>query len=298
MHNHIDKFVSSGFSKLKKQPSTYTSNLLLLLLLSTTLFYKSKPHLSHNSGNGKTNIVIDSILPSFGQYEKLITTTIFPQTMQVTINNDIQIYPMAILPMQLPKYIAPKTIVQPVTFLPNTPIKKWRQFSISISHTQQFDYRFNSRATSSSFLTFYDLTNRTSVGAGLIYTKNSRIRLMPMTQKFSYLEVPLLIKYRIAELNRLSANTTFGTSLSYMLGTTSKLIIEDGEGNLQTLTTIHTEPLKSVYAGAIIKIGAEYSIAPSIQFKVEPFFKTAITSVYNHTYPFSVGLDFGISYHF
>lgn len=340
---------------------------------SNTIFNKIKKDLI------QPTILIDSVLPSLTQLANLIATTVLPQTMQVAINNEVQLYPMAVLPLQLPKYNAPQSIVQPIASLPNTPIKKLKRFSISASYTPLYSYRFKLAefddlipidtnpvvvppvaltasvpketivekpllAFSSSILVFYDLTNRVSIGTGLTYTKSGQrsiynntvysplddsasveqsnyytintssaygtlssnyyatntnsVKLTSMTQKFSYLEIPFLIKYRIAELNRLTVNTTIGASVNYMLGTTSKLTIEDSEGNLQTLASFHEEPLKSVHAGAIIKLGIEYSLAPAINFRLEPFFKTALTPVINKTYPFSVGLDCGISFHF
>ncbi len=129
-------------------------------------------------------------------------------------------------------------------------------------------------------------------------TSTDSIQLKSLKQSFICLQIPFMLKYRIIDYKRFALTTTLGVSLNYMTLSSANLTLVDKEGILHTLPSTQIDSLKSFTAGALIKIGAEYSFTPHVHFNFEPFFKTAITPIHDHTYPFSVGINCGITYHF
>lgn len=129
-------------------------------------------------------------------------------------------------------------------------------------------------------------------------TDTHAVELKSITQKFRYLELPLMIQCKIIEHNKFNLHATLGTSLGYMLASSAYLTIEDSNGMLQHLSAAPKDELIAWNLGAIVKVGGGYSLSPSLCIEVEPFFKTALSPTYERTYPFSLGLNCGINYHF
>jgi hypothetical protein len=191
---------------------------------------------------------------------------------------------------------------------------------------------------SSSLNVFYDLNHRLSIGTGITYaikgqkieynnikynpmvtaelyeinttnsygdysttfytTDGEAVSLNQMIQLYKFIEIPFMIKYEALNLKRVSFNTTLGASLNYMLSSSAYLSIEDANQLSYSAIANQLTPFNRWSAGAILKMGMSYSMTPNIRLELEPFFKTNVSPLVEQTYPFSIGINCGINYHF
>jgi hypothetical protein len=115
-------------------------------------------------------------------------------------------------------------------------------------------------------------------------------------QYFEYLEVPLIVKYKIID-RKLDFHLLGGISTNFLAGNSVK-IAGDGKkydfGETDEITKVN-------YAGSV-GIGFEYPVLANLMLNIEPKFRYYLNpidkSVNLNVYPYSFGLFAGISYVF
>jgi len=115
-------------------------------------------------------------------------------------------------------------------------------------------------------------------------------------QYFEYLEIPLIVKYKIVD-RKLDFNLLGGISTNFLAGNSVK-VADNGKkydyGETNDITKVN-------YSGSV-GIGFEYPVMANLMFNLEPKFRYYLNpidkSVNMNVYPYSFGLFAGISYVF
>ncbi len=115
-------------------------------------------------------------------------------------------------------------------------------------------------------------------------------------QHFEYLEVPLLVRYRLVD-RRMGLNLLGGLSTNFLVG--SNVYFQEG-GEREQIGT--TGDLKPVNYSSVVGLGLQYSINRNFHINMEPTFRYYLNSINTLTgvgsHPYSLGFFTGISYSF
>ena len=116
------------------------------------------------------------------------------------------------------------------------------------------------------------------------------------TQYFEYLEIPLVIKYKLID-RKIDFNILSGISTHFLIGNDLYLDYDDNNSKFSENVTVNTVN----YSGSV-GIGIEYPILSKLLLNLEPKFRYYINPlVKNPSYnihPYSLGIFTGISYVF
>jgi len=168
-------------------------------------------------------------------------------------------------------------------------------FHFSSSGSQH--YTFNSSCgtvhlqTQPSFL-----TPHSNIPDTVKFTTNTSIQL-------KYINVPVIIRYSPDFLTkgRFSFYANVGMSFSFLVNKQAKVVIGDAS-NSYSETSNDISGLRSMYYGWLFGIGAQYQFYRGFSVFAEPSFRGSISSITDSNsqsfYPYSLGVNTGISYHF
>lgn len=115
-------------------------------------------------------------------------------------------------------------------------------------------------------------------------------------QKFNYLEIPLIVKYKFYE-RKVSLNIVSGLMAGVMLGSSNYFYSSDQKYNLG-----NTKNLREMLYSTVMGVGVQYDISQKLSINLEPRFKYALHSInssqeYNFR-PYSLGVYSGVSFNF
>jgi len=137
---------------------------------------------------------------------------------------------------------------------------------------------------------FFDAN--TAVGS----TEESAIREGDVLQHFEYLEVPVILRYRVVD-RRVGLNVLGGLSTNFLVG--SNVYFQEN-GNKEFIGT--TADLKPVNYSGVMGLGLQYSISRNFHINMEPTFRYYLNSINKasgiNSHPYSLGFFTGISYSF
>jgi hypothetical protein len=122
------------------------------------------------------------------------------------------------------------------------------------------------------------------------------IRTGDLRQHFEYLEVPVILRYRLVD-RRIGLNLLGGLSTNFLVG--NKVYFEEG-GNREYIGT--TDDIKMVNYSSVVGLGLQYSIKRNFAINLEPTFRYYLNSINTGSgigaHPYSLGFFTGISYAF
>ena len=116
-------------------------------------------------------------------------------------------------------------------------------------------------------------------------------------QSIKFINVPLMVRFQMTK-NKFTWYANGGVSANFTVQEKAKIIMNNSE------TTIinHVNGLKKMYYGFLLGAGVQYNIYDDFGIFIEPIFRGSFTSITQNTnvssYPFSVGLNLGVSFHF
>ncbi len=114
-----------------------------------------------------------------------------------------------------------------------------------------------------------------------------------LVQNFEYLEIPLLVSYKILS-KKISLNVSGGLNANVLVGNKA-FILDDDKKNVGK-----TENMNSLLCSSTLGVGVEYLISENLAFNIEPAFKYYLTTITpatkSNNYYFA--LYTGISYMF
>ena len=117
------------------------------------------------------------------------------------------------------------------------------------------------------------------------------------TQVVRFINAPLMIGYRIV-INRFTLFADAGVSVNYVLQERAKLRI----GSTESTITNHIKGLQKMNYGYLIGTGLQFNLYDNLGIFMEPMFRGSLTSLTRNTgvncYPYSLGLNAGVSLHF
>ena len=113
---------------------------------------------------------------------------------------------------------------------------------------------------------------------------------------FGFVEVPLLVKYRLIDRKKLNVTFSGGLWTNFLVGNSTNLLIGKQTAPAETVN-VHT-----VNYSSSLGLGFEYPFASSLSISVEPTFRYYLNSIYNNdsynVRPYSFGIMTGVSYSF
>lgn len=113
-------------------------------------------------------------------------------------------------------------------------------------------------------------------------------------QNLDYLEVPLVIKYKMLQ-SRFSVNLSGGLSPGILVNNRSYFSV-DGE----KVQTGYTENIKPVIYNSVMGLGIEYSISTKLSINLDPLFKYSLSPINSNSgikyHPYSISWFTGITY--
>jgi hypothetical protein len=122
------------------------------------------------------------------------------------------------------------------------------------------------------------------------------IRTGDVLQHFEYLEVPVILRYRVVD-RKMGLNLLGGLSTNFLVG--SNVYFEEG-GSREFIG--NTENLRIVNYSSVLGLGLQYSIMRNFCINLEPTFRYYLNSINSFSgigsHPYSVGFFTGISYSF
>jgi len=148
-------------------------------------------------------------------------------------------------------------------------------------------------ATIGSKEDFADISNNP---AGSWENEVLDIRTGDLRQRFEYLEVPVILRYRVVD-RRMGLNLLGGLSTNFLVG--NNVYFEEG-GNREYIGT--TDDIRTVNYSSLVGLGLQYSIKPNFSINLEPTFRYYLNSINTGSgigsHPYSLGFFTGISYAF
>jgi len=115
-------------------------------------------------------------------------------------------------------------------------------------------------------------------------------------QNFEYIEIPLVIKYKVLD-NRFSMNLSGGLSPGLMVNNTAYIQVEDVDYQID-----RSEEFYPVIYNTVVGVGLDYAIKSNLHLSFTPAFKYSLNSIRkDHSiqyHPYSISLFTGISYTF
>jgi hypothetical protein len=130
-----------------------------------------------------------------------------------------------------------------------------------------------------------------SVEGSVLYQNNSKLVL-----HFDYLEVPLMMKYRLFG-QVLCVSLGGGLTTSFLVNNSAHILSKDSK-----IDVGETQDIRSALISGLLGISVEYKLTDKINFSIEPQFKQAFSTVNNSYYienfPRSISVFSGIKYNF
>jgi hypothetical protein len=115
-------------------------------------------------------------------------------------------------------------------------------------------------------------------------------------QQFQYLELPLILRYRIID-RRLGFHFLGGLSSNFLVGNSA--YYQEG-GNKEQIGT--TTNLRPVNYSSVVGMGMDYSISKKFHLNLEPTFRYYLNSINTgsviKSYPYTIGIFTGLLYTF
>ena len=125
---------------------------------------------------------------------------------------------------------------------------------------------------------------------------NIQINSGQVEQQFEYLEVPMIVKYKMVD-RRIGLNVLGGMTTNFLVGSDA-YYIENSNRELIGRTI----DLKKVNYSSLVGLGMDYKLSKRFQLNLEPFFKYYLNSINLassiKSRPYSIGVYTGISYLF
>lgn len=125
---------------------------------------------------------------------------------------------------------------------------------------------------------------------GNIYDSNS-----DLIQNFDFLEVPLIVKYKMIDSKKVDVNLMGGIGTNILVG--NRVFISDENGLHKIGETQNINPLNY---RSTLGFGVEYTLTERFELNLEPQFKYSINSVNADVYyrPYSFAIFTGLNYKF
>ncbi len=118
-------------------------------------------------------------------------------------------------------------------------------------------------------------------------------------QILQFINIPLIIRFQLVK-NKFSYYAYSGLSANFLINEQSVVSIENPTS--ETIIISNISGLKKLTCGFLLGIGAEYNFYKGLSIFTEPVFRGSITSINQNTsvtsYPISIGLNTGFTYHF
>lgn len=115
-------------------------------------------------------------------------------------------------------------------------------------------------------------------------------------QNFEYLEVPMIIRYKIID-RKLDFNFLGGLSTNFLIGSNAYFLEDKSKEKIGKTTDI-----KPVNYSSILGFGVGYSISKRLNINLEPTFRYYLNSINVsssiRSHPYSVGIFTGLSFYF
>ena len=124
---------------------------------------------------------------------------------------------------------------------------------------------------------------------------NATIYEGEIIQNFEYLEIPMLVRYRLID-RKVGFNVLGGVSTNFLVGSNAFY----SENNTKEKIGKTTD-LKPINYSSIVGLGLDYAITEKLFINLEPTFRYYINSVNNtglKSHPYSMGIFTGLSYYF
>lgn len=125
---------------------------------------------------------------------------------------------------------------------------------------------------------------------------------MSATSTRSYLGIPVQLKYFAFTTNKVNAFITIGAAINVSTGSQTVMNWQDYWQNEGTSNISTIQGLQTVYYSYSIGVGISYKISNQIGLYLEPAMQGSLTSINKNTpvvsYPYILGLNAGLTYHF
>jgi hypothetical protein len=122
------------------------------------------------------------------------------------------------------------------------------------------------------------------------------VRPGELIQHFEYLEVPLILRYRVVD-RRVGLNLLGGLSSNFLVG--NRVYFEE-DGSREYIG--RTNDIRTVNYGSIVGLGLQYSVSRNLSLNMEPTFRYYLNSINTlpgvGSHPYSLGFFTGIFYSF
>lgn len=126
--------------------------------------------------------------------------------------------------------------------------------------------------------------------------RNQPSESQTLQQNFDYLEIPLLVKYKVID-RKVDFNVLSGLSTHILVGNSTYIIVDESKERLG-----QTSDIKNLNYSGALGMGIEYPLTSSMVISVEPLFKYYLNSVNESnqvdSHPYSFGLFTGLSFIF
>ncbi|WP_333599448.1 outer membrane beta-barrel protein [Flavobacterium sp.] len=175
---------------------------------------------------------------------------------------------------------------------------------ISFNLTERISFRLGFQKTNASLITkgaavntanYNNIGYNSNVSNQSIYAASNNAQTMDITQKISYTEIPMEVKYKFLD-KKIGVKGIFG--FSYLLLNDNEVSIKTDTGFSQTIGK--TSSLSKMAFSANFGIGLDYQIAKKLKLILEPMFNYQLKTFENNTNvkPFVFGIRTGIQYSF
>lgn len=117
-------------------------------------------------------------------------------------------------------------------------------------------------------------------------------------QRFQYLEIPLVLRYTIANTDAMNMYLLGGLNTHFLVGNDVYLIVNELRDNIG-----ETEGVRSINYGTTLGAAFQFTMADNLYFNIEPTVKYFLNSInksnnYATSHPYSFGLYTGVTYAF
>ena len=134
-----------------------------------------------------------------------------------------------------------------------------------------------------------------------VYDQVNQIYRSQINKKYAYLQIPLIVGYRLNDMNRITFSVNAGPVLSMTMFKKAEAIIYPDDAVQIIDVQSNAVSRVSTYWDMLVSLGINYRLTPRLSFNIEPQYKTSIGSVYTDSNPqlkkpYSVGLRSGIMF--
>ncbi len=135
------------------------------------------------------------------------------------------------------------------------------------------------------------------IGVSALNEGDSLVTNISCRQKLQFINIPLTIRYKIAG-NHFTCFADAGFAFNFVINERAKL----QTGNTEKTITNNIDGLKKLNYGYHAGIGLQYNLHNDFGIYIEPVFKGSVNSltekIPENCYPYSFGLNMGLTYHF